>query len=76
MMRRHYLKLCRVDGGSCMGLEHVPEKCERFSDQNMLQCFDVERVLIPNSNPNLGNALQALPRRFGTVFFRSLFNRT
>jgi hypothetical protein len=38
-------------------LEHVPEKLTDFSDQNMLQEIDFERILIDRMIPSDRNTL-------------------
>jgi len=38
-------------------LEHVPQKCKRFCDEDMLQHIESERVLIAWVRPPMRNAL-------------------
>jgi hypothetical protein len=47
----------RTEKGQPVGLEHVPEKLTDFSDQNMLQEIDFERILIDRMIPSDRNTL-------------------
>jgi hypothetical protein len=53
----NFISIFTSESRTATSLEHVPEKLTDFSDQNMLQEIDFERILIDRMIPSDRNTL-------------------